>query len=1019
MGCVHGGRLAPQLSKLRVAAGDATPISIVNLRSAIQSVEAEELDRQLAWLSADRLSREREVFVLERRQMDLLSEEKDLQALDESSFWNGSYLLDGVIDRDGYAPEKVTVNARLSPPNGATPLAVEVSGSRTNLPEVVDRLVARIMEALKRKPNAVSYTTAEEAALYLDEAKWAFRWRMLDEAQEASESSWALGLRSKELAELRIRVYREQSLPDWDDSPLAASKLAKASRALQLFGRDFDDQAAGGEGMPDMNWFYLGLDLLDSSSMVLHRAYAQLQARQEFKEDQLADLRQQTRETANRIGQYPLYQNLSLGINVTLASRQYPERSLASTRAAEGVYWHETPDECLRMYQALARSNLLGSVRRLLADRNYSVERDANRPLLIGWNEQDAQRASALWQGFLAELCASTNGVTRIEGCYLQAAASPPGQPFTEAIRQLYRVIVENAAATGDVGSSFGARLSNDIDRLLNSGKRHDILFAERAAFSSNWLVAARSGRRRQQVAALTRFLSEHQRFDPKSFRGLWQAADIEEAEARNLLPLVNDYKAWMFTHAGENPPLFSGSLLAVTNELRSFERSLQNALGPRMAAAPPRPAPKAIAPAAKRTEITNAVTTALFHNLPVGSVPADDNHVLADTDVASFCMREGKFWLEVRYRSKVFIFGVKLDDFTAETIELPLNRVHFEKVSLSSHPSEDRHFEVWRGSVYFASGEGILRYSLQTKCWDTVPLPTLSRVFLAVVADRLFLSTADSIIELAGDGQTVRLLASNRRRPPSNLLDSIPAFGSPPLFAGPAGSLRAFVQSHIYTFDDSRNQWSETAALPAAANGMFSGVFESATVFRCLDGDLTSRWFVLRNSACVLELGIMHTNIGGFGRPPRQADVPSQTPKTRWLPPPGVSLQDCPFTMKGEDLFIFSGALSMRLDAARGLLFEEVSGDPMLLFTFDRTGAPPVATPVRFELNSDVIPEAELRKFGGVSRPTPQGNVRFYSPGQVYLQSTPSGILVGAQNLHGFWLFPLSDERPSEGSVR
>ena len=60
--------------------------------------------------------------MLERRRMDLLSEEKELKGVEESAFWDGSYLLDGVLDRDGYSKETMTINARLTPPKGGAPV---------------------------------------------------------------------------------------------------------------------------------------------------------------------------------------------------------------------------------------------------------------------------------------------------------------------------------------------------------------------------------------------------------------------------------------------------------------------------------------------------------------------------------------------------------------------------------------------------------------------------------------------------------------------------------------------------------------------------------------------------------------------------------------------------------------------------------------------------------------------------------------------------------------------------------
>jgi hypothetical protein len=78
------------LPKLAVLVKDAIPISVVNLRSAIASAEGAEAERQLKLLTIQRLSREPQMFVLERQRMQLLSEEKDLKLDDSASERNES-----------------------------------------------------------------------------------------------------------------------------------------------------------------------------------------------------------------------------------------------------------------------------------------------------------------------------------------------------------------------------------------------------------------------------------------------------------------------------------------------------------------------------------------------------------------------------------------------------------------------------------------------------------------------------------------------------------------------------------------------------------------------------------------------------------------------------------------------------------------------------------------------------------------------------------------------------------------
>ncbi len=194
------------LPKLSVQAKDAVPISVVNLRSAVASADGAETERQLKLLLIQRLSQEKELFVLERQRMQLLSEEKELKA-DDSAFWNGSYLLEGVVDQSGYSKDTVTINARLTPSKGGTPLMMEVSGSRTNLAAVVNQLALEVNKALKIRSGIKEWNAADEAAQYFAEAQWALRWGAYSESQAAADSAWALGKTDLACALVRVKSY--------------------------------------------------------------------------------------------------------------------------------------------------------------------------------------------------------------------------------------------------------------------------------------------------------------------------------------------------------------------------------------------------------------------------------------------------------------------------------------------------------------------------------------------------------------------------------------------------------------------------------------------------------------------------------------------------------------------------------------------------------------------------------------------------------------------------------------------
>lgn len=203
---VFAKHLDVMLPKLAVLTKDAIPVSVVNLRSAIQSDEGRETEAQLKWLTIQRLSLEPQLFVLERQRLEILSEEKALKS-DESAFWDGSYLLEGVVGQNGYSPTMVTNNARLTPPKGGIPIQFEVSGSRTNLTDVVNRLATKVEEALKVNSTIQEWNAKDEAQQYFDEAKWALKWGLYPEAQSAAESAWALGKHDMDCAIVRITSF--------------------------------------------------------------------------------------------------------------------------------------------------------------------------------------------------------------------------------------------------------------------------------------------------------------------------------------------------------------------------------------------------------------------------------------------------------------------------------------------------------------------------------------------------------------------------------------------------------------------------------------------------------------------------------------------------------------------------------------------------------------------------------------------------------------------------------------------
>lgn len=161
--------LEPFWPKLAVQAKDAVPLSMLNLRSAVQTADEVEAERRMALLTIQRLTRQLCIFVLERQRMELLSAEKELK-LDDAEFWHRSYLLEGTVDKNGNSGQTVTVDARLIPPSGKAPVMVTINGDRTNLSQVVDELIQKIAGALNVVTERKQWSATEEAEQYFKES---------------------------------------------------------------------------------------------------------------------------------------------------------------------------------------------------------------------------------------------------------------------------------------------------------------------------------------------------------------------------------------------------------------------------------------------------------------------------------------------------------------------------------------------------------------------------------------------------------------------------------------------------------------------------------------------------------------------------------------------------------------------------------------------------------------------------------------------------------------------------------
>jgi hypothetical protein len=926
----------PLLPKLSVSAKDAIPISVVNLRSAVRSVEAQELERQLTVLLIERLTRERELFVLERRRMDLLSGEKELPGMGESTFWSGSYLLDGTIDRDGYSKEVVTVHARLAPPQGGASIALAVEGARTDLSGVIDQQARKIMESLKRSSSIAVWKPDAEAATYLEEGRWAMRWGSYGEAQTAFACAWALGMRTPEANVLRIEAYRlggenamgrgmtiiRAKLLATFSVPPDGRRADQVLHGLELYqmgtarAEELDTKAR-------LEWQALGCRLLSSAGRWLQQYYFTPEARVEHK-PKLAAMRSLAKQIAATLAQSP----------------KKDDAEFLGTLANFGVFWCETPEEGVQLWREFIRLRKYGYIlSRATPDESLYIA-----PTLTGWEGKDRRRVPEVWTAYVRELCNSTDPAGRVCGRYLQCLEAGSFAEFTNAFS---KAVEFRPSTTNSPAERLDGTLLMGVWAL---NPRLILTPDETAALRrlKDDLRASQSGR--------ADFLSEP---PPPSRRN--------EAFPRTPWPPA------ALTRVATNRPVAS---------------------------------PKPAAPAAAPPDPGEVLTVDRFWAAPL--VVSNDYGSCLPGSVISMHYREGNLWLEAVYdgqsvkrshEERVF-FRVSLHTFKTDTIRIdPARHV---PLRLDRFGPTDRTFEVLGDSLFVSSLDGIHRYDCDTKTWSILPAPIQEHCRITGIGNRLFLSSANAMLEISPDGKETRVLASTRRKPPITLLDrrehlkTLDLQHFAPVVAGADGSIVALVGGAFYLLAKGSTDWIELPGYQGRRDDRI-GMSESGILVLGPTADAprnpgAAELVIMRSGSTSLELLLTLPPQVTLGRtsppPPKQAT---------WTVEPrsfGVTAALC---LDTEGVWFLGNRLPLAIESPQGLVIS--AGKLTRLMHFKYGYEKPFSYSLRFAAN-----EAASKVFKLL------GTMNGPAGSWASILSAPEGVIIGGQGVPGFWLVPRSE---------
>lgn len=722
--------LDPLLPKLSVLEKDAIPISVVNLRAAMQSAETRDLERQLTSLAIQRLSRERRLFVLERRNMQLLTAEKTLKGMDDSAFWDGSYLLEGTIDREGYSQDTVTITARLRPPKGGASLTIEASGSRTNLTDAINRLVDKVLEDLKLNADALPWNPADEAQQYFSEAQWAMKWGLFPQAQAAAESAWALGKQDLECSRLRITAYinalpevlppevskfnnqpgyrfvHVNDPPDPHDCDLALHAL----QCYYDFSRTSPEGVAKvltrGPGWNDWHnseWYQLGLDTLVAASQVLQHFYCNPQSQPPVA-GKLSDLRAMARSVVSLISQSPTVRDsYFIGNRIATGDELYhtikDSPNLFRCEVKWGCFWQENPENCIKLYRDLMDSPVFCRIHKDFWFRPPEL------PRLIAWNEADRGRLAVVWKAFLQNSDASSNVLLRVEGKATTFRDAFGTKEMGVALTNFFDALLASRCAlrtnnidvlsgVDDLIDAIGAdSVDQDgdvVDRVITP--ENDALRKACSEYMTKLKVIDSECEKilaeQQNASAFEKqklYLKANTPFVPNEFAQMFIFGfkDYSKTQALEIQPLLTAYKTNLTGTWARVGQMQVGEIEANVN------RFLNSAASPSAPQPPvPSPAPKPviaaepasippIPPSGPRRQVpvvtqdvpTNAITVSSFLPIPLEGLPGEQ---ISEVVITAHHWVEGKLLLDFQYGAFIYSFDDKGNWQSTRSATLP-----------------------------------------------------------------------------------------------------------------------------------------------------------------------------------------------------------------------------------------------------------------------------------------------------------------------------------------------------------
>ncbi|MGV3753952.1 MAG: tetratricopeptide repeat protein [Verrucomicrobiota bacterium] len=842
-------RQAALLPKLSISKASAVPLSLLNFNSAIATPEGVKFEQMFTELLLRRLVQQPELFVLERKRLEKLADEKLYQRTDET-FWNGSLVLDGTIDREGVQAGQMTLHLRLNRPDRG-PKEIVLTAPREEPLILVEAAAVEIVKALDANAKLKGWDPLAEAVRYFDESRWQMAHNAMVESQRAAETAWALGFRSMSLAEMRISAYVKELPADpviYEDQPIkkmprppmpVSAQVDKAVLAARYY---LEHSARMGTNAPPENWVKLGEAVLLRTSTQLSRIHQRM-VHVRGKIVRPEALREASRELAGYLARHSVPMRLDNGISFDWLELRY------------GMLWEEDVPAGLKRYDdALRRGQYLAVSLSSLGRMPYILP-------MLSWQDHSEENMMRLEEEFLGRW---EGKGTLIDGLTVHLMSLKRSSPenYEAKFRQLLDFLGENQHDFGAEVTSYMENLPSLVDMLSRQigyntplRRKHDgELKPALNAKLVPVLVQVREQRNivqiKELVARMDRAAEAGQAIDQGAIHEAMKLGWNETA-AKLVLPALLRYEAAapagntfagfirgrvgdVFRKIGETVPPSPKVLAKATPPPVTPSRPSQQNLTPEEEVEidlklPPAPQPRSPqAPPVLKLEES------------VKLLPSQDELGFAQSVFVAGCMVVGDhFWAEVwnttysagRMSSKGELIACNLRDRSKRVYSMP-EGFRSKQPSYSYYFNGDQGFVVKEGKVLYLDDDTVWELGVTKGEWSKTAWKLPSRSRLHSVHDRLFVSAPESISELLEDG-SVRVLASNRRRPAFTPLDETLQLNRALMMASGDNGLRIIVGGKVVDYLLDRNRWRAVGVVPE------SGLWRTEI---CGDGMLFSR---------------------------------------------------------------------------------------------------------------------------------------------------------------------------------